>query len=315
MVENSRDSILERQRLKILLELFNKHKKIVDISIIVAISIVVFIKAFGNYDVTKYIDGGYYVLEVKTLINSGKLYYEAPPLFFIIASMFSMITNLELGLRIASAFIVSLQVPSFFISLYLVKGRKEAYFTLPFTIWNTVFYKMYGNLSKNLLGLVFIPIILAVVWRIWEKNEKLILYFSILFMGTFCLTISHLPSTLIGVISAGVLILLLVLKTMLKTYRKVPAHLKAAKEQFKNKKIRLLLTYPIVRIFIAVVIISFSLSLGVIVDNVFPHMPDTWYSSSDMPSENYGDADEGLTLLLSRFFLILFREPVIIPIF
>jgi len=97
------------------------------------------------------------------------LYYEAPPLFFVIASIFSLSTNLEIGLKIASAFIVALQVPSFFISLYIIKGRRKAYFTLPFAVWNTTFYAIYSNLSKNLIGLAFIRVILAALWKLWQK--------------------------------------------------------------------------------------------------------------------------------------------------
>ena len=75
MSENATTAILRRRKLREFLETFNKHKKIIDVGVIVAISIVVFSKAFSNYYMMNYIDGGYYVLEVKTLINSGKLYY------------------------------------------------------------------------------------------------------------------------------------------------------------------------------------------------------------------------------------------------
>jgi len=39
------------------LETFNRHKKIIDVGIVVAISIVVFSKAFNNYDIMSHIDG------------------------------------------------------------------------------------------------------------------------------------------------------------------------------------------------------------------------------------------------------------------
>lgn len=61
----------------------NEKKIIVDSLIVLVVTLLSFIQAFSKYSVMDYMDGGYYYLQVQTLLSSGKLYYEAPPFSFL----------------------------------------------------------------------------------------------------------------------------------------------------------------------------------------------------------------------------------------
>lgn len=208
---------------------------------------------------------------------------------------------------------IALQVPSYFSALYIFRGRKEAYITLPFTFWNLAFYRIYGDLAKNLTSLVFIPLVLAFLWWLWREKKKFFVILAFLLLSTFCMVTSHLPAALVGLLSSGTLVILLLLDVITKKPKEIVTQLKEIKTNILSKEFKVLLDYNLIRIGLGLIILVIGTLLGFAVNAIFPVQPLTWYSSSDLPSTSYGNA-ETTVLSLFRFFVVFSQQPVFIII-
>lgn len=138
-------------------------------------------------------DGGYYELQISTLLSEGKLYFETPFLSFFIMAFFALISrNITFAVYFSASLFLAAAVVTNYFAARITWNRKVATLSLPFSALSALLLQTSTDLIKNLLALVFIP--LAYFNKFHLKHQWRFFGLSLLFTG---LTMaSHLMSSL-----------------------------------------------------------------------------------------------------------------------
>ncbi|RLF09785.1 MAG: hypothetical protein DRJ98_07515 [Thermoprotei archaeon] len=146
-------------------------------------------------------DGGYYPVQVRSLITTGKLEYPALPLTFFIQAGFAELLYLLglgpleeciiIGIKLEDSIIPALSA----IPVYLLvdRWRKEAYKIVPLTCaaltaFSPMLLRFLGDLEKNGLGVFFLLWFLYFMYRYLETGLRKDLILSMFFLASTGLT-------------------------------------------------------------------------------------------------------------------------------
>lgn len=241
--------------------------------------------SFLSGDMAAGMDGGYYELQVKTLIEEGQLYFESPFLSYLVMALFALISgNVTFGVYFSASLFLAAAVVSCYFAARIIWNRKVAILTLPFAALSTILLRTSTDLIKNLLALVFIPLAIAYFNQFHVKRTWKSLVLSLLFSG---LTISsHLMTTLtLTVCFVGYFTIYTIITII-------------ADRKFDWKK-----HFSSIGILVASAVVM--LLFWVITEYAMPVKETYWdYSSNEIPdgSSSYLPSDEGFILPIRAFF-------------
>ncbi|MBD3191450.1 MAG: hypothetical protein GF308_12450 [Candidatus Heimdallarchaeota archaeon] len=176
----------------------DKRKEIIfDIILVSLFSLLSFILGmiYLSDNLAPGMDGGYYELQVSTLLSERKLYFETPFLSFFIMAFFGLISrNITFAVYFSASLFLAAAVVTNYFAARITWNRKVATLSLPFSALSPLLLQTSTDLIKNLLALVFIPLALAYFNKFHLKHQWRFFGLSLLFTG---LTMaSHLMSSL-----------------------------------------------------------------------------------------------------------------------
>jgi len=141
------------------------------------------------------IDGPYYLIQVRSLLETGNLAYGDPPFSFLFFTFFTMVFNgdITLGVRVGVAFISALSaVPLYFLVKRITNLELAGYAAMLTSFFSAPHIRMMNDLLKNAVGVCFL---LFFVYYLHElafgkrkrRNLFLALFFSLLTGATHIL--------------------------------------------------------------------------------------------------------------------------------
>jgi len=105
------------------------------------------------------IDGPYYLIQVRGLLETGRLVYGDPPLSFMIFTLFTMLFNGDstLGVRFGVAFFSALSaVPLYFLVKRITRLELAGYASMLISFFSAPHIRMTNDLLKNAVGACFL---------------------------------------------------------------------------------------------------------------------------------------------------------------
>jgi len=105
------------------------------------------------------IDGPYYLIQVRSLLESGHLKYGDPPLAFFIFTFFTLLSggDITLGIRIAVALFSALSaVPLYFWIKRVTHSEMSGYMAMLACIFSSPHIRLMNDLLKNTVGAFFL---------------------------------------------------------------------------------------------------------------------------------------------------------------
>lgn len=142
-----------------------KYFELIVLTSIVIIGFLVYMNKQLSSPLLFGIDGPYYYIQVRSLIESGNLKYLDPPLAFYILTGFSLLlNNIVLGIKVGSVLVV---LTTTYILYYLVKNMTKSSFggliaSILF-IFSPYLTRMSFDLIKNAMGLLFLSLTFLLV--------------------------------------------------------------------------------------------------------------------------------------------------------
>jgi len=178
-----------------------KKAYLIALSIIVVTKFVIHAYILLRAPLLPGLDGGYYAVQVRSILINGKLYYSAPPITFYIFALFAqvllalgygplnicVIDGIKLGL---SAMVALSGVPAYLFAYELFKRRDIAiYFTL-ILLWHPYFIIISGGASlyKNSVGVFFLFSYLYFLFRSIDEIDSRVHILTIIFFVLNALT-------------------------------------------------------------------------------------------------------------------------------
>ncbi len=131
------------------------------------------------------IDGPYYLIQVRSLLEHGFLKYSDPPLAFGVFSLFTMICmgDLTLGIRIGLALFSSLCiVPLFFWVKKVTDSAISGYTASTVCLFSAPHIRLMNDLLKNALGAFFLLSFIYYLHCLTTDDRKRNLVFTALFL-------------------------------------------------------------------------------------------------------------------------------------
>lgn len=149
--------------------------------LLILIAIFIFSVILNIYVLTRYslsygIDGAFYDIQVRSILQIGYPVSNDPPLAYYLLTLFVILTgNSFLGIKIGMALIGSLLVfPAFLLTECYVKGKNigskvPALLSAFLVTVNINYFAMIGDFMQNLVGVLFLAVFLYFVLR-WFEN-------------------------------------------------------------------------------------------------------------------------------------------------
>ncbi len=150
------------------------------------------------------INGGYYPLLVRNLLEYGAIRYPDTPFVYWLEAIFSLVIRLFSGMtldqsillasRLADSFIPPLTcIPVFLFASYQLKDKPGSKFMIHLISWFSVLYLAFllvltSEMQKNAMGMVWLACFFYSVSRIKEDNSCKYLIISVLFLTLIALT-------------------------------------------------------------------------------------------------------------------------------
>jgi len=133
------------------------------------------------------IDGPYYLIQVRSLLETGSLAYGDPPLVFYLFSFFTLILgDVTLGVKFGVAFFSALLTLSMHFLMKRVTGRTSGgYLGMLCLTFSALFIRMMSDFMKNAVGILFLLSFvyylhsLAFIGRNW-RNLSLATFFILM---------------------------------------------------------------------------------------------------------------------------------------
>lgn len=153
------------------------------------ILIVVFGFALHLYILTRYalaygMDGPYYLVQVRNVLETGALKYDDPPLAIYILALFTLLLggNMTLGIKVGTAFFSALSAAPLYFWVKGVSGSRLAgYVAAIVSILSSQHILLMNNYLKMVIGSFFLLCFLHYLHRmLTEKGDTLTLFLAVL---------------------------------------------------------------------------------------------------------------------------------------
>ena len=104
------------------------------------------------------VDGPYYLIQVRSLLTSGALAYDDPPLTFYLLSLFSLLLgDLSLGVKVGvSLFCALTTIPAFFLMKRVGKGNAAGFIAMLLIVFSAPHIRMLTDFMKNAVGMCWL---------------------------------------------------------------------------------------------------------------------------------------------------------------
>ena len=108
------------------------------------------------------IDGPYYLIQVKSLLEKGSLVYGDPPLTFLLLALFSLLAgDVMVGVKVGTSFLCALStVPAYFIMRGVTGRRAAGLYAMLLIIFSAPYVRMMTDFIKNAVGIFFLLLLL-----------------------------------------------------------------------------------------------------------------------------------------------------------
>ncbi|MFQ6134891.1 MAG: glycosyltransferase family 39 protein [Nitrososphaerales archaeon] len=165
--------------------------------------------SFTQAPVMPGIDGPYYLIQVRSILETGVLTHDDPPLTFYLFALFSkLVGDVYDGVIIGVSFLASLSALPIYLLMRKVTGRKlPAIASIIFFLYSAYHVRLVADLMKNAVGILFLAGFIYYLHDIAFKGRS---KRNI----TLCITLLTL-TTLTHILDLGVAILFLTLYTVL----------------------------------------------------------------------------------------------------
>jgi len=164
-------------------------KKYAFLIFVIVFSFLFILGLYLRYPLMYGIDGPFYIVQVRHIVEKGVLKYADPPLtFYMLVPFYVLFPDKMLGLKVGTSLYVTLTATF----LYLVFSRcsnddivgliSSLFFIIsPFTI------RLYTDFIKNTIGLLFIALLLYSIYCIRSKRTTI----ALILLSTIGVTLSH----------------------------------------------------------------------------------------------------------------------------
>jgi len=115
-----------------------------------------FLGVFARNRLVPGIDGPYYLIQVRSLLGTGRLVYGDPPLTFYLFALFALLVgDVALGVKVGvSLFCALSMIPAYFLARR-VAGKAAGYLAMVFVL-SPLYIRMMTDFMKNAVGVVFL---------------------------------------------------------------------------------------------------------------------------------------------------------------
>lgn len=141
------------------------------------------------------IDGPYYLIQVRSLLETGQLHYGDPPLAFFLFTFFTILLggDMTLGVKAGVALFSSFSaVPLYFLVKCVSKNQSAGYVAMIVGIFSAPHIRLMNDLLKNAVGACFLLFFVYYLQEVWHsgqswKNLFLTIFFLVLTGATHVL--------------------------------------------------------------------------------------------------------------------------------
>jgi len=129
------------------------------VSLLWALGFVFYLWILTRHPLMYGIDGPYYLIQVRSLLETGKLVYGDPPLSFLLFTFSTLVVggDITLGVRIGVAFISALSaVPLYFLVTRITHLELAGYAAMLASFFSAPHIRMMNDLLKNAIGVCFL---------------------------------------------------------------------------------------------------------------------------------------------------------------
>jgi len=104
------------------------------------------------------IDGPYYLIQVRSLLTTGRLVYGDPPLTFYLLSLFSLLLgNITLGVKVGASFFSALStIPVYFLAKKVGKSAFAGFIAMLLVVFSAQYIRMLTDFMKNAVGVCWL---------------------------------------------------------------------------------------------------------------------------------------------------------------
>ncbi len=131
------------------------------------------------------IDGPYYLIQVKSLLEKGSLVYGDPPLTFLLLALFSLLAgDVMVGVKVGTSFLCALStVPAYFIMRGVTGRRAAGLYAMLLIIFSAPYVRMMTDFIKNAVGIFFLLLFLYYLHNLASsRSSKLNIFLSSLLL-------------------------------------------------------------------------------------------------------------------------------------
>ena len=153
-------------------------------TILFAIAFLIYFRILTRYPLVYGIDGPYYLIQIRSLIENGSLKYGDPPLVFLMFYLFSRIfEDLILGVKFGTALMVSLiSFPLYKLLLKISGNRIASLSTTIIALFSPQIFRLMEDLLKNAVGCLFLLSFLYYLHKTIENGKRNDVLLAVLFL-------------------------------------------------------------------------------------------------------------------------------------
>ncbi|MHA1309357.1 MAG: hypothetical protein ACTSQO_00390 [Candidatus Helarchaeota archaeon] len=179
---------------------YTKNYSYLILIFIIAISFIYQLSLFLLYPYSYGVDGAYYDLNVKNILETGLMWSDDNPFVFYYFALWSMfLSNVTLGIKIGITTLCSLiPLPTFFIIRKITKNNIAALFGAFVSTFNPLLFRMMGDFVKNSVGVLFMLCFTYFFIITCEKKHSLkksILYYGLSLLFLILTIFTHIYPT------------------------------------------------------------------------------------------------------------------------
>jgi len=202
------------ERVRSLLENFRKSrlKEFFLVSLVFLLGFGFFLWIFLRNHLITFLDGPYYLIQVKSILNTGGLAYGAPPLTFYLLSFFSfLLGDIALGVKFGVSFFCALStIPVYFLMKRVGKNSFAGVTAMLLIIFSASYIRILTDFMKNAVGifflLAFIYFLHDLAFSNFKKRSLILASFFLVLTG-----MTHIPDFSIALLFFTIYVILVLI--------------------------------------------------------------------------------------------------------